>query len=92
MTEYTPGESAFGGYQEQLELAEGALESALFFAGFSLTAYSTGKLQHATDARSKAEILYAMAATRLTASVMWDSVEPPLDKVRIALARLTHID
>lgn len=40
-------------YEERLELAASELKVALLFANLSLAAYSTGRLQQATDARSK---------------------------------------
>ena len=80
---------SFVEYLEQLRLAQNELESAMFFADLSLIAYSTGKLQHATDARSKAEILCVKATQRLTASAINrpDFVESTLGEVQKALGQ-----
>jgi hypothetical protein len=78
---------------QQLELAERELKAALIFARFSSTSYSTGNLQHATDARSKANAVCARAAQRLSApevvQVSPDSVKLIWTEVQNALADLT---
>ncbi len=76
----------------ELELAKSELKAALVFAKFSSTAYSLGKLQQATDARSKANAVCARAAQRLAApevtEVGTDSVRSILHEVENALAHL----
>jgi hypothetical protein len=78
---------------QQLEQAEGELKAALIFARFSSTSYSTGNLQRATDARSKANAVCARAARRLSAPEMIqvspDSVKLIWTEVQNALADLT---
>jgi hypothetical protein len=77
---------------KELELAERELKAALIFAKFSSTSYSLGKLQHATDARSKAKAVCARAAKRLATpeiiEVGSDSVRLILSEVENALAHL----
>jgi hypothetical protein len=79
-------------YEERLELAASELKVALLFANLSSAAYSTGRLQHATDARSKALRACDRAATRLAAPEIAapeaDGVRSMLDEVKGALARL----
>jgi len=78
--------------EERLELAEGELKVALLFANFSSASYSTGRLQRATDARSKAEHICTTAAARLAAPEIAKpdahGVRLMLDEVQSALARL----
>lgn len=78
---------------QQLELAERELKAALIFAKFSSTSYSTGNLQRATDARSKATAVCASAARRLAApemiQVSRDSVKLIWAEVQNALAGLS---
>jgi len=77
---------------QQLELAERELKAALIFARFSSTSYSTGNLQRATDARSKAKAACARAAQRLAApevvQVSPDAVKLIWTEVQSALADL----
>jgi hypothetical protein len=79
-------------YEERLDLAESELKVALLFANLSSAAYSTGRLQHAADARSKAEHACTKAAARLAAPEIAtphaDGVRLILDEVQGALARL----
>jgi hypothetical protein len=79
-------------YEERLELAESELKVALLLANFSSAAYSRGRLQHATDARSKAEHACTRAAARLAAPEIAapdaNGVRSMLDEVQGALARL----
>lgn len=73
----------------ELELVERELKAALIFAKFSSASYSLGKLQHATDARSKAKAVCARAAQRLaTPEVGTDSVRSILSEVENTLAHL----
>ena len=78
--------------EERLELAESELRVALLFANFSSAAYSTGRLQHATDARSKAVHACTRAAARLAAPEIAapdaHGVRLMLDEVQGALASL----
>ena len=75
---------------QQLELAERELKAALIFARFSSTCYSTGHLQRASDARSKAKSVCASAARRLAAPEVVqaspDSVKLIWKEVQTALA------
>ena len=79
-------------HEERLELAESELKVALLFANLSSAAYSTGRLQHATDARCKAEHACTRAAARLAAPEISapdaGGVRLMLDQVQGALARL----
>jgi hypothetical protein len=79
-------------HEERLELAKRELKVALLFADFSSAAYSTGKLQHATDARCKAEHTCTRAAGRLAAPEIAapdaQGVRVMLDEVQRVLARL----
>lgn len=78
--------------QDQIELAESELKTALIFARFSSSSYSTGNLQRATDARSKATAACARAAQRLAAPAMVeispDSVKLIWSEVQNALSDL----
>jgi len=58
----------FGFNEQELELAQGELETALTFADYSSAAYSRGDLKHALDARFKARALCMRATARLTAA------------------------
>lgn len=79
-------------YEERLELAASELKVALLFANLSSSAYSMGRLQHATDARSKAQQACNRAASRLAAPEIAapaaGGVRSMLDEVQGALARL----
>jgi hypothetical protein len=79
-------------YEERLELAASELKIALLFANLSSAAYSMGRLQHATDARSKAQRACNRAATRLAAPEIAapeaDGFRLMLGEVQGALARL----
>ncbi|HUJ21128.1 MAG TPA: hypothetical protein VLX58_06370 [Bryobacteraceae bacterium] len=79
-------------HQEQLELAESELEVALLFANLSSAAYSLGRLHHATDARTKAELACTRAAALLTIPEIDEPeaycVKSMLHEVQGALARL----
>jgi hypothetical protein len=79
-------------YEERLELAESDLKVALLFANLSSAAYSTGRLQHATDTRCKAEHACTRAAARLAAPEISATdaggVRLMMDEVQGALARL----
>ena len=79
-------------YEDRLELAANELSVALLFANLSSAAYSTGRLQQATDARSKAQHACSRAAARLAAPEIAAPgavrVRLMLDEVRGALARL----
>jgi|SRR5579864_8498064 len=88
-----PGTDQLEAEPSQLELAESELEAALIFARFSSSSYSTGNLQRATDARSKAKAVCARAARRLQTPEMIqtgpDSVKLIWNAVQHALADLT---
>ncbi|MBZ5596226.1 MAG: hypothetical protein LAP39_28610 [Acidobacteriia bacterium] len=74
----------------QFELAKHELQLALMFAKVSSTAYSQGKLQHAWDARSKAEAVRARAVAQLVGAVSIENkaIESMLGEVQEALADL----
>ncbi|HUJ20106.1 MAG TPA: hypothetical protein VLX58_01235 [Bryobacteraceae bacterium] len=79
----------------QLEAAKDELKLALMFAKVSSSAYRVGRLQHATDARSKAEAVQARAVAQLTEALdpedeeSADAVKSMLGEVQLALARLS---
>jgi len=79
-------------YEERLELAASELKVALLFANLSSSAYLKGRLQHATDARSKAQRACDRAESRLAppeiAAPDAGDVRSMLDEVQGALARL----
>jgi hypothetical protein len=58
-------ETDYGFDLQDLELAQEELTVALFFADYSSSAFSHGKLRHAIDARSKARSLCNRASARL---------------------------
>jgi hypothetical protein len=74
----------------QFELAKKELQLALMFAKVSSNAYSQGRLQHAWDARSKAEAVHARAVAQLLGAVSSEDkvIESMLGEVRDALADL----
>lgn len=74
----------------QFELAKNELQLALMFAKVSSAAYSQGKLQHAWDARSKAEAVHARAVEQLVGAVSTEDkvIESMLGELRTALAGL----
>jgi hypothetical protein len=76
--------------QQEVELAKSELKLALMFAKVSSTAYSMGRLQHASDARSKAEAVRSRAIAQLTGAVAIGDVAvgSMLDEVQEALACL----
>jgi|SRR5579862_9171640 hypothetical protein len=61
MTESPSKQPAPNAREQALELVESDLKLALTFIQISTAAYSTGRLQHASDARSKAEVAHARA-------------------------------
>ena len=76
--------------QRQFELAKRELQLALMFAKVSSSAYSQGKLQHAWDARSKAEAVRARAVAQLVGAVAAEdkAIDTMLGEVQDALATL----
>jgi hypothetical protein len=76
--------------QRQFELAKNELQLALMFAKVSSTAYSQGRLQHAWDARSKAEAVHARAVAQLVGVVSTENkaIESMLGELHEALADL----
>jgi hypothetical protein len=76
--------------QQQFELAKKELQLALMFAKVSSSAYSQGKLQHAWDARSKAEAVRARAVAQLVGAVAAgdEAIDTMLGEVQDALASL----
>jgi hypothetical protein len=86
-------EPAFKTRKQVMDLVENELKLALTFLKVSSTAYSVGKLQHATDARSKAEAVRERAVAQLIESSATDkehaaSVQSILGEVQHALSRL----
>jgi hypothetical protein len=81
---------------EGLELTLSQLKVARVFADFSLSSYSVGKLQHATDARYKAEYLCRAAAAWLagpeTDKSPSDLAESMLRAVLNTLANLPELN
>ena len=84
-----PGEKAG---QATLEFVEDDLKLALAFVEISSAAYSTGRLQHAGDARSKAKAAQERALACLIESSTADqqdaSVQSMLKQVQSALSSL----
>lgn len=82
--------------EERFEAAQDELEVARWLSDFSLTAYLKGNLQRASDARSRAAILYARAAEILTTPELdkeaLDSIRSLLNRVRDALAQPLLLD
>ena len=76
--------------RHQFELAKKELQLALMFAKVSSSAYSQGKLQHAWDARSKAEAVRARAVAQLVGAVAAgdEAIDTMLGEVQDALASL----
>ena len=76
--------------RQQFELAKKELQLALMFAKVSSAAYSQGKLQHAWDARSKAEAVRARAVAQLVGAVAAgdEAIDTMLGEVQDALATL----
>ena len=93
MTEMPVGAPAPNAGQQTLKSVENELKLALTFVKISSTAYSRGKLQHASDARSKAEAVRSRAVAQLIESLSADedsaaSVQSMLNEVQSALANL----
>lgn len=84
-----PGETAG---EPTLEFVENDLKLALTFAQISSAAYSTGRLQHASDLRSKATAAHARAVAQLIESSPAGredaSVQSMLKEVQSALSSL----
>jgi hypothetical protein len=76
--------------RQQFDLAKKELQLALMFAKVSSAAYSQGKLQHAWDARSKAEAVRARAVAQLVGAVAAgdEAIDTMLGEVQDALATL----
>jgi hypothetical protein len=78
--------------EQTLDFVENDLKLALTFAQISSAAYSTGRLQHAGDARSKAEAARARAVAQLIESLppsrQAASVQSMLKEVQSALSSL----
>ncbi len=71
---------------QEMELAKRELDTALIFARFSSSSYSLGKLQHATDARSKAKAACARAVERLGTP----EIEVGSDSLRLILREVEN--
>jgi len=90
MTEL-PLDAAMRADEGMIESVESELKVALMFVQISSAAYSTGKLQHGGDARSKAEAAHARAVAHLLESperVPDPAVESMLKEVQSALSSL----
>jgi hypothetical protein len=76
----------------QFELAKNELKLALTFAQVSSAAFAVGKLQHASDARCKAEAVRARALAHLIEAAAGgggdEVIQSMLGEVQTALARL----
>jgi hypothetical protein len=93
MTQPPPEQPAFGAGKQTLQGVENELKLALTFVKISSTAYSMGKLQHASDARSKAEAVRARAVAQLMESLAVEkqtaaSIQSMLNELQTALAGL----
>jgi len=76
-----------------LKSVENELMLALTFVKISSTAYSIGKLQHASDARSKADAVRARAVAQLMESLAVEeqtaaSIQSMLNELHSAFASL----
>ena len=79
--------------EQTLKSVENELMLALTFVKISSTAYSMGKLQHAGDARSKAEAVRARAVAQLMESLAVEeqtaaSIQSMFDELHSAFAGL----
>lgn len=78
--------------EQPLEFVQEDLKLALTFAEISSVAYSTGRLQQAGDARSKAQAAHARAVAQLTESTAEKqqdaSLQSMLKEVQSALSSL----
>jgi len=93
MSELPGRELTSSDVQQQLELAKSELKLALMFAKVSSTAYSMGRLQHASDARSKAEAVRTRALAQLIRAIAArdagvEAIESILGELQKALAGL----
>lgn len=93
MTQLPPEQPAFIAGKQTLKSVENELKLALTFVKISSTAYSMGKLQHASDARSKAEAVRARAVAQLMESLAVEeqtaaSIQSMLNEIQNALASL----
>jgi hypothetical protein len=78
---------------QTLKSVENELMLALTFVKISSTAYSMGKLQHASDARSKADVIRARAVAQLIESLAVEeqtaaSIQSMLNELHNAFASL----
>ncbi len=79
--------------EQTLKSVENELMLALTFVKISSTAYSMGKLQHASDARSKADVIRARAVAQLIESLAVEeqtaaSIQSMLNELHNAFASL----
>jgi hypothetical protein len=93
MTQLPSEQPAFSAGKQTLQGVENELKLALTFVKISSTAYSMGKLQHASDARSKAEAVRARAVGQLMESLAVEeqaaaSIQSMLNELQSALASL----
>jgi len=92
MTELPAKQPAAKAGEPTLQFVEDDLKLALTFVQISCAAYSTGKLQHGGDARSKAEAAHARAVAQLIeSSTVYrqdPSVQSMLKEVQSALSSL----
>jgi hypothetical protein len=93
MTQLPPEQPAFNAGKQTLQGVENELKLALTFVKISSTAYSMGKLQHASDARSKAEAARARAVAQLIESLAVEeqtaaSIRSMLNELQTSLAGL----
>jgi hypothetical protein len=92
MTELPAKQPAMSADEPMLDFVEDDLKLALTFVRISSAAYSTGKLKHGGDARSKAEAVHARAVARLiespAANRQDEYVQSMLKEVQSALSSL----
>jgi hypothetical protein len=93
MTELPSKQSALSAGEQVLDVVENDLKLAMTFTKISSAAYSAGRLQHASDARSKAQAVHERAVAQwkaCSAVSIQDaaSVQLMLSEVQSALASL----
>lgn len=92
MTELPSQDPAATAGEQTLEFVEDDLKLALTFAEISSAAYSSGRLQHAGDARSKAKAAHARAVAQLIESSSVNqqdtSLQSMLKEVQSAISSL----
>ena len=93
MTELPSKQPAVSAGKQMLDVVENDLKLALTFIKISSAAYAAGRLQHASDARSKAQAAHARAVAEWKACSAVNiqdaaSVQLMLNEVQTALSNL----